>query len=244
MRALAAIAIMSALLVVALVAPWPARPWLGGHGTVTPCRVTPEVFTVGSSSVCTFTAGGRDRVHHERDVRRVVGADRGRRRLAGDGGRADAEVVGAGRRGERARVVGAEAVLAGERHRERPARARGSRAAAVGTVIVTRPGVSPPRPARAGHRDLRGPDARRPGQAGGRAGRRHPVVGAEAVDLDELVPGVRGRDRVVERAGRRGRLRLAGGNAAGRRVDVEVDELRAEPASRTWTAGSRSRPRT
>jgi hypothetical protein len=29
-----------------------------GHGTVTPCRVTPEVFTVGSSSVCTLTVDG------------------------------------------------------------------------------------------------------------------------------------------------------------------------------------------
>jgi hypothetical protein len=36
---------------------WP-RPAPPAQGTVTPCRATPEVFTVGSSSVCTFTEAG------------------------------------------------------------------------------------------------------------------------------------------------------------------------------------------
>jgi len=84
----------------------------------------------------------------------------------------------------------------------------------VGTVIVTRPGVSLPdglswATDTDGVPTLEESDSWEPEVAG-----RYPVVGAEAVDLDELVPGTGWRDRVVERARRGGGLHLPGWHAA------------------------------
>ena len=180
----------------------------------------------------------RDHVHRLRHPGRVERAVRvGARR------RAHAELEGLRRRREAAGLVGAEAVLARQHDRERPAGRR--------------------RAAERGLRDPEGDVAReRVGVDRDRADRRAARVDeplAEALHLEQAAPRAGRGDRVVAlRERRRGR-----GRRRGRVVDVDVDQLRPERAPerggevagahagtrrrrrgrRPGTAGGRRRPR-
>ena len=145
-------------------------------------------------------------VHRLRDGVRIHRADRvgarpPRRHRTGSPGRGL----------EPAGLVGAEPVLAGEHHGERPAGGRRAAQRCLGHRERDVP------------RDLRSRDGDRADRVA--AGVDEPL--AEALHLDQPAPGAGRLDRVValrERRGRRGRRR--------RRVaDVDVDQLGAERAA-------------